>query len=661
MGPPAEEMLERSTIRKVTLRLIPFLCLLYFVNILDRVNIGFARLHRMLGDLQLSETAYALGAGVFYVGYCALEVPSNLLLSRIGARRWIARILVSWGLLSACMMFVKGPWSFAGLRFLLGCAEAGFFPGIVLYLTYWFPARQRARAVGLFMVAAPLVWIVGGPLSGGLVQYLDNLAGLAGWQWMFLLEGVPVVLLGGLTLCYLTDRPEQANWLTPDERAWLVGRLAREEEKQAHNAQFGEAVRDWRVWHLVALASSIALGISGLSYYFPRLIKDRFPTLTPVQVGLLAALSGAATLLSLVAVSRHSDRTGERRWHVAGPAFVAAVGWALSAWHQKPLLSFVGLVLAQAAMLSMWGPFWSLPTAFLGGRAGRRDCPHQRGRQPGRLPRPGRHGVVSFRRRRPQRRRAAGDGPRSHPERNAGAVCPGSARCSSLPRLLTLRAPLLIRLPRELFLLFRGPAMRPFFGPAAVLLAALLCARAAQAQQWPPPSPCDSTSWQQPPCVCPPSCEPAPPRRSFADGEPLFAIELLLGQVSGVRGQVAGYRDSREALVVEGFYGELFHDLGSSTALGAGGRWLFFPWSDDFGRPIFGPGVDVFFGLNHKNLILLTPSLDLGWMFNLGGGLYWELGLEAGLGIGMSGHTRNGNSALGKITPLISVYTGLRF
>jgi ACS family tartrate transporter-like MFS transporter len=364
-----EEVLERTVLRKVTLRLIPFLCLLYFVNILDRMNISFAQL-QMLGDLRMSERAYALGAGIFSVGYCLLEVPSNLLLSRVGARRWIARILVSWGVISSAMMFITGPWSFVLLRFLLGCAEAGFFPGIVLYLTYWFPARQRARAVALLMVASPLTGILGGPLSGALLQFMHQRAGLAGWQWLFLLEGLPAILLGGVTLCYLTDRPHQAHWLTPEERAWLAERLAREEQQREHHGlSLRQAAADRRVWHLVALAATIALGISGLGYYFPRLIQDRFPHLGPFEIGLLTAASGTATFLGMVAVGWHSDRTGERRWHVAGPAFLAALGWGTSAWREVPLVSFLGMVLAQAAMMSTWGPFWSGATAFLGSRA----------------------------------------------------------------------------------------------------------------------------------------------------------------------------------------------------------------------------------------------------------------------------------------------------
>jgi ACS family tartrate transporter-like MFS transporter len=365
-----EKSLERQVFRKVTLRLIPFLCLLYFVNILDRANIGFAQL-QMLDDLKMSPEAYGLGAGIFSIGYCLLEVPSNLILRRVGARRWIARILVSWGLISSAMMFVRGPWSFSLLRFLLGCAEAGFFPGIVLYLTYWFPARQRARAVALLMVASPVVWIVGGPLSGALLEFMHQRAGLAGWQWMVLLEGLPAVILGFVTLAYLTDRPEQAGWLAREERSWLADRLAREEQhrEQHHGMSLAQAAGDRRVWHLIALASTLALGISGFTYFFPKLIQDRFPSFSPFQIGLMTAIAGTCTLLCMVVVSFHSDRTGERHWHVAGPAFGAAVGWGLSTWGDAPLVSFLGLVLAHSAMMSMWGPFWSLPTAFLSGRA----------------------------------------------------------------------------------------------------------------------------------------------------------------------------------------------------------------------------------------------------------------------------------------------------
>jgi ACS family tartrate transporter-like MFS transporter len=367
---PTEELLERQVLRKVTLRLIPFLCLLYFVNILDRVNVAFARL-RMPDTLGITEEFYGLGAGIFFIGYCLLEVPSNLILSRIGARRWIARILVSWGLISTATMFVGDPWSFCVLRFLLGCAEAGFFPGVVLYLTYWFPARQRARAVARLMAASPLVWVVGGPLSGLLMEHLDGLAGLADWQWLFLVEGLPAVVLGGVTLAYLTDRPEDATWLTAEERAWLTWRLAAEERPRAghHGLSFLQATGDPRVWHLIALAVTLALCISGFSYYFPLLVQDGFPRLSPVGVGLLTAASGACAFLTILAVGALSDRTGRRRGCVVALALLGAAGWGLSAWREAAVVSFLGLVIAQAAMLSIWGPFWSLTTARLGSRA----------------------------------------------------------------------------------------------------------------------------------------------------------------------------------------------------------------------------------------------------------------------------------------------------
>jgi len=370
MTSPAEDIVERAVFRKVALRLIPFLCLLYFVNILDRVNIGFARL-RMLDDLKMSESAYALGAGIFSIGYCLLEIPSNLMLSRVGARRWIARILVSWGVISTCMMFVTGPWSFCSLRFLLGCAEAGFFPGIVLYLSYWFPARRRARAVAMLMTAPPFVWMLGGPLNGALLQFMDGRYGLAGWQWLFLLEGLPAVFLGIITLFYLTDRPEQASWLAPHERSLLAARLACEAEQreQRHGLSFREAAADRRVWRLVALATTVAMGISVQSYYFPKFIETRFPAFSKIDIGLMTAISGTCTLLSLVGVGFLSDRTGKRRRYVVWLALFAAFGWGLSAWRDAPLLSISGMILAHAAMMSMWGPFWSLSTAFLGPRA----------------------------------------------------------------------------------------------------------------------------------------------------------------------------------------------------------------------------------------------------------------------------------------------------
>jgi MFS transporter, ACS family, tartrate transporter len=279
--------------------------------------------------------------------------------------------LLSWGLISAAMLLVKGPESFTLLRLLLGFAEAGFFPGILLYLTYWFPARQRARVVAQFMIASPLVGIVGAPLSGALLQYMDKQAGLHGWQWLFLLEGAPAVLLGVIVLFRLPDRPEQAAWLTPEERSWLTARIASEEHlrQQRHGSSLGQALASPRVWHLILLYSTIAAGISALGYYLPTFIQARFADLDSFEIGLLAAVPSIGTIIGMVLVSGHSDRTGERRWHIAVPAFVAAAGWGMCASLDSPWPSLAALTLAQMGMMSVMGPFWSLPTSFLTGRA----------------------------------------------------------------------------------------------------------------------------------------------------------------------------------------------------------------------------------------------------------------------------------------------------
>jgi MFS transporter, ACS family, tartrate transporter len=374
-GPPPDEgaseqsARETALFRKVAGRLLPFLGLLYFFSILDRSNIDQARL-QMVPEV-MDQWAYALGAGIFYIGYVLLEVPSNLMLRRFGARRWIARILVSWGVISAAMMFVAGAWSFIGLRFLLGCAEAGFFPGVVLYLTYWFPPRQRARATALFMVAAPLVWMAGGPLTGALLHHMHGVWGLAGWQWMFLLEGLPSIVLGLVTYVYLTDRPDLAGWLSPVERHFLTERIALEAQpaEGRHSLTFREALADVRIWRLIALFAMNGLGISVLGFYFSTIVRDRFPTLDDFEIGLLKAASGTASLIAIVVVGASSDRTGERRGHIAGAAFAAAVGFGMSMANALPVVSFLGVTLAHSAMLAIWGPFWSLATTRLGGRA----------------------------------------------------------------------------------------------------------------------------------------------------------------------------------------------------------------------------------------------------------------------------------------------------
>jgi ACS family tartrate transporter-like MFS transporter len=369
-GLPAEGVREDVVLRKVALRLLPFLFLLYIVNIVDRMNVGFAKL-QMLSDLGLSEQVYGLGAGMFYVGYMLFEVPSNLILHRVGARRWISRIMVSWGIVSACLMFVRNDWSFYLLRVLLGVAEAGFFPGIILYMSYWFPARERARAVAWFMMASPLSGVINGPISGAILQYTNQMMGLAGWQWLFLIEGIPAVILGFVTWYSLTDRPEEAHWLEPCEREWLAARMAREEKNREarHGLSRLRALGNPRVGLLILLYFTIAMGTNGYGFFAPTIIDVHFPNRGPAQVGLLYAIPSLAASIGMILVSRHSDRSGERRWHLAGASLFGAIGWALSAYFQSPWLVLLSLTLAFLGMMSMMGPYWSLATSFLSGAA----------------------------------------------------------------------------------------------------------------------------------------------------------------------------------------------------------------------------------------------------------------------------------------------------
>jgi ACS family tartrate transporter-like MFS transporter len=361
---------EAAVLRRVSLRLLPFLFLLYVVNILDRTNIGFAAL-QMLPQLHMSGPEYGFAAGLFYVGYFLFEVPSNLILRRTGARVWFSRILVSWGLVSAATMFVTGPWGFGVLRVLLGVAEAGFFPGIILYLSYWFPMRERARATAVFMAAGPVAAIVGNPMSGAILQFMDRTGGLAGWQWVFLLEGLPAVALGIVTLYYLTDRPAEANWLSPSERTWLAERMEAEEagRERQHGQSMLRALADPRLWLLIAVYFTVALGDNAFGFYLPRLLDDRFPGWPRALLGLLAALPSVAAIAGMVAFGASSDRSGERRRHVAVPAFLAAAGWTTVALAPSPWLAVFGLALASLGMKSMLPTFWTLPTSFLSGAA----------------------------------------------------------------------------------------------------------------------------------------------------------------------------------------------------------------------------------------------------------------------------------------------------
>jgi len=362
---------EAAVFRKVGLRLIPFLFLLYVVNLIDRTNIGIAKLQMVNEQQIMGEEAFGLGSGIFYIGYFLFEIPSNLILMRVGARAWIARILVTWGIISSCMMFVTGPWSFYVLRMLLGFAEAGFFPGIVLYLSHWFPARARARAMATFMAGGAVTSIVNNPLSGAIVQYMDQIGGLWGWQWLFLIEGVPAVMLGFITLIYLTDRPSQAHWLTEEERDWLIDRLAHEQAQQDQHGSrtWVTALGDIRVWLLIAVYFAAALGENCYGFYAPSFVKNRFQSMAEFEIGLLTALPSIVAIIGMNLIGWHSDRKGERRRHVACSAFLGASGWMLIALAPTPLLFMIGLAMATTGTKSMLPIFWTIPPSYLSGAA----------------------------------------------------------------------------------------------------------------------------------------------------------------------------------------------------------------------------------------------------------------------------------------------------
>ncbi len=360
-----ESEMETLTIKTVTTRLVPFLILCYFVAYLDRVNVGFAAL-TMNKDLGLSQSAYAFGAGIFFLSYFIFEVPSNLFLERFGARKWIARIMVSWGILSGCTALVQGEYSFYLVRFLLGIAEAGFFPGIIFYLTLWFPAQYRARIIGMFMAAIPLSSVLGAPVSGYLLG-LDGYYGLHGWQWLFIIEAIPAVLLAGVVLFYLTDRPADATWLPDNQRTWLANRLTAEQRQreQAQHFSVAQALTNPRVLLLALVYFGAVAGNYGIGFFLPQIVKAF--GLTNVETGFVTAIPYIVGSISIVYWGRHSDRTGERRLHAAFALFVAAAGIAASTFLPDPTLKMIALSVAAAGVFGALPVFWTLPTAFLSG------------------------------------------------------------------------------------------------------------------------------------------------------------------------------------------------------------------------------------------------------------------------------------------------------
>jgi MFS transporter, ACS family, tartrate transporter len=362
------DSVEKRALRRITWRIVPYVCLLYFIAFIDRVNIGFAAL-TMNKDLGLSPAVFGFGAGIFFLGYFIFEVPSNLILEKVGARRWIARILITWGIISGAMAFVEGAYSFYALRFLLGVAEAGFFPGIILYLSYWFPARNRAAVTALFMAAAPISVALGSPISSALLQ-LNGLMGMQGWQWMFILEALPAVILGFVTYFYMTDRPEKASWMPEDEKAWLVKTMDAEVAARAGAAHPSpwRALVDPRVLALAIVYFGTSAGLYTLGIWAPSIIKQL--GVSTMTVGFLNMVPPTVSVIAMYLWSRHSDRTGERTWHVVIACLCASIGLMLAGgWATGVVGVVVCLTMVNIGISSCKPPLWSMPTMFLAGPA----------------------------------------------------------------------------------------------------------------------------------------------------------------------------------------------------------------------------------------------------------------------------------------------------
>ena len=364
-----DDALHGTLYRKVTLRLITLFCLCYFAAYLDRINIGLAKL-QMLDALKFSDTVYGLGAGLFFAGYILFEVPSNLVLQRVGAKLWIARIMITWGLLSALFAFVKTPTQFYVLRFLLGLAEAGFYPGVILYLTYWFPSHRRAKIIAVFMSAIPVSGIFGNPLSGWIMERFHGGSGFHGWQWMFMIEAVPAVLVGIATILYLDNSIRSAKWLDEREKQLLEDEIAAQpQEQQKHGHSLKAVFSDPRMWWMSLIYFAFVTGQYGLTFWMPTLVKSTGITDT-LQIGLLSAIPFVVAIVVMNLFGHSADKRRERRWHLIVPALMGAIGFAVAAsYSHNTAVSIVFLSLAAGGVLTCAPLFWSLPTAFLAGSA----------------------------------------------------------------------------------------------------------------------------------------------------------------------------------------------------------------------------------------------------------------------------------------------------
>ncbi|TGN79756.1 MFS transporter [Streptomyces bauhiniae] len=359
---------ENAVFRKVVRRIVPFLVLCYVVSYLDRVNVGFAKL-QMSADLGFSEASYGLGAGLFFIGYFLFEVPSNLLLQRVGARTWIARIMISWGVVSAAFVFVTDETTFYVLRFLLGAAEAGFYPGVILYCTYWFPSHRRARVIAMFMSAIPVAGIFGNPLSGWILDTFHGTGGWQGWQWMFALEALPALAVGVATLFYLDNGVRDAKWLSDEEKAVVERALAEDAAHRTVHGKVWDGFRDPKVWLMSLIYFCFIMGQYALTFWMPTFVEST-GIKGNLAIGVLSSVPFLAALVAMNLFGRSADRRRERRWHLVVPSLMGAVGFTLAAsWSGSTVLSLIALSFAAAGVLTCAPLFWSLPTAFLGGTA----------------------------------------------------------------------------------------------------------------------------------------------------------------------------------------------------------------------------------------------------------------------------------------------------
>ncbi|NIE62817.1 MFS transporter [Burkholderia sp. Ax-1719] len=353
---------------RVAWRLVPLLFFCYVAAYLDRVNVGFAKL-QMLKELHFSETVYGLGAGIFFIGYFLFEVPSNIILHKVGARLWIARVMITWAVISGCMMFVRTPTMFYTLRFLLGLAEAGLFPGVILYLTYWFPSERRGKIIALFMTGIPISGVLGGPLSGWILHSMSGANGLSGWQWLFLLEAIPSLVLGVVVILKLDKGIEQAKWLTDAEKRTLSANIAADASATTSHT-FKDGFTRPMVWVLSAIYLFFIMGLYGVGFWLPTLIKGS-GVKDPLTIGMLTTLPYAAAAVAMIVVGRSSDARRERRWHVAVPGVIGTVGWvvAVAAGSGNVTLAMIGLTIATMGVMTTLCQFWCLPTAILAGAA----------------------------------------------------------------------------------------------------------------------------------------------------------------------------------------------------------------------------------------------------------------------------------------------------